>query len=90
MKKIKISTLKPFPYIGQPLILMWEEKVNGEKYTKTRCGYRFVSIFYEKGTLIAEIYSPLSDRLVKTTYLHLCKNYTWHGSTRQPMYYEAK
>lgn len=90
MKKINISTLKPFPYIGQPLILMWEEKISGEKYTKTRSGYKLISLHYEKEVLIAEIYSPLSDRLVKTTYLHLCKNYTWHGSTRQPKAYEVQ
>lgn len=89
MKKINISPLKPLPSIGQPLVVSWEEKISGQKVTMIRKGYHLISLTYEGNELIAEIYSPTSGRAAKTTYLCLCKNFTWKGDTKQPITYEV-
>ncbi|QDK00062.1 hypothetical protein BNKMLPFJ_00003 [Escherichia phage vB_EcoS-26175IV] len=90
MKKIKISPLKPLPYIGQSLVLSWEEKLNGEKVRMVRQGYKLISLAYEANTLVADIYSPITQRVGRTTYLCLCKNFTWQGDTIHPKAYEVQ
>lgn len=90
MKPLKIDSYKPLPFIGQSLILVWTEKIGGEKFDKSIRGYKLVSYAYENNQLIVEIFSPLSERIVITTYQVLCNNFIWHGCSKEPKYYEAK
>lgn len=89
MKPIIIDAYKPLPFIGQSLILVWTEKINGQKYHKSRSGYKLVSYAYEYNQLMVEIYSPNSERIVKTSFYGLCKDFTWHGDSKEPKFYEA-
>lgn len=89
MKPIIIDAYKPLPFIGQSLILVWTEKVAGQKFYKSRKGYKLVSYKYENNQLVVELFSPITERIARTSYYQLCKDFTWHGDSKEPKFYEA-
>lgn len=92
MKPISVTAYKPYPSPGQPLVRVWSESLKGLKVKCITEGYVLLGIFRQlDGQLVAKISSPFCKGLVlESTYYNLCKNFTWEGDNKQPIYYSGE